>query len=38
MTLVREGEEVQVGPSINQSSVKLPQELSDSSWYSRGLP
>ena len=38
MTLVREGEEVQVDFSVHQSSVKLPQELSDASRYSRALP
>ena len=37
MTLVREGEEIQVGISVHQSSVKLPQELSDSSRYSHIL-
>ena len=37
MTLVREGEEVQVDFSVHQSSVKLPQELSDASRHSRVL-
>ena len=38
MTLVREGEGVQVVLSVRKSTVKLPQELSDSNRYSRILP
>ena len=37
MTLVREGEKVQVDFFVHQSSVKLSQELRDASRYSRAL-
>ena len=37
MTLVCEGEEVQVDLPLDQSSVKLPQELRDADRYSRAL-